>query len=71
MFTKPGPAKIHRGVDLISDAVPFGRLWYLNIPDAIDYAKFYRRAHPTLIRVHDDTGTVIETHEHHGEFREW
>jgi hypothetical protein len=23
------PRKDHRGVDLISDALPFGRLWYL------------------------------------------
>jgi hypothetical protein len=23
------PRKGHRGVDLISDALPFGRLWYL------------------------------------------
>ena len=34
----------HRGVDLISDALPFDRLWY-GEPDAktnaIDYARFY------------------------------
>jgi hypothetical protein len=29
-----------RGVDLISDALPFGRLWYTKPDDAIDYAKF-------------------------------
>jgi hypothetical protein len=28
------PRKDHRGVDLISDALPFGRLWYAE-PDAI------------------------------------
>ncbi len=28
------PRKDQRGVDLISDALPFGRLWYEN-PDAI------------------------------------
>ncbi|SRR6266568_6522442 len=27
-FTKCDPRKDHRGVDLISDALPFGRLWY-------------------------------------------
>jgi hypothetical protein len=27
------PRKGHRGVDLISDALPFGRLWY-GAPDA-------------------------------------
>src|SRR5215813_7346445 len=32
------PRKDHRGVDLISDVLPFGRLWY-NTPDsAIGYA---------------------------------
>jgi hypothetical protein len=65
------PRKDHRGVDLISDALPFGQLWYLNIPDAIDYAKFYSRAHPFVIRVYDEADNVIETHEHKGEFKEW
>jgi hypothetical protein len=40
---KVRPRKDHRGVDLISDALPFGRLWYAE-PDAasnaVDYAKF-------------------------------
>jgi hypothetical protein len=27
-FTKSDRAKDHRGVDLISDALPVGRLWY-------------------------------------------
>jgi hypothetical protein len=34
--------KDHRGVDLISDALPFGRLWYGEpdaVANAIDYAK--------------------------------
>ena len=33
------PRKDKRGVDLISDALPFGRLSYEQAPDAIDYAK--------------------------------
>jgi hypothetical protein len=44
----------HRGVDLISDALPFGRLWYgeLNaISNAIGYAKFRSRSHNAVIRV--------------------
>jgi hypothetical protein len=32
--------KDKRGFDLISDALPFGRLWYLEVSDAIDCAKF-------------------------------
>jgi hypothetical protein len=34
------PRKDKRGVDLISDALPFGRLWYLEVSHAIGYAKF-------------------------------
>jgi hypothetical protein len=34
------PRKDKRGVDLISDALPFGRLWYTKPDDAIRYAKF-------------------------------
>jgi hypothetical protein len=35
------PRKDHRGVDLISDALLFGRLWYGSVSGAINYAKFY------------------------------
>jgi hypothetical protein len=37
------PGKDHRGVDLISDVLPFGRLRYAGrdaVGNAIDYAKF-------------------------------
>jgi hypothetical protein len=64
--------KDHRGVDLISDVLPFGRLWYGDpdaISNAISYAKFFSRSHDALIRVYDKAGNVIETHEHAGEFK--
>ena len=32
--------KDRRGVDLISDVLPFGRLWYGEVADAIGHAKF-------------------------------
>jgi hypothetical protein len=32
------PRKDHRSVDLISDALPFGRLWYDTRDHAIGYA---------------------------------
>jgi hypothetical protein len=41
------PRKDHRGVDLISDALPFGGLWYAEpnaAANAIDYAKFRSRS---------------------------
>jgi hypothetical protein len=59
---------------LISDALPFGRLWYgeLNaISNAVNYARFYSRSHDAVILVYDDAGNVIETHKHAGEFKEW
>jgi hypothetical protein len=65
------PRKDHRGVDLISDALPFGRLWYLKTADAVDYAKFYSRSHYAIIRVFDESGAVNETHEAAGNFKEW
>jgi len=67
------PRKDRRGVDLISDALPFGRLWYdgVNaISNAIGYAQQYSRAHDAVIRVYDDAGAVIETHESKGDFKE-
>jgi hypothetical protein len=68
------PRKDHRGVNLISDALPFGRLWYGEpdaIVNAIGYAKFYSRSHHAEIHVRDRAGNVIETHQHAGEFKEW
>ena len=55
------PRKDHRGVDLISDRLPFGRLWYTKPDDAVEYAKFFSRSHDAVIRVYDDAGSVIET----------
>jgi hypothetical protein len=52
------PRKDHRGVDLISDALPFGGLWYLDARPAISYAKFRSRAHGAVIRVYDDAGNL-------------
>jgi hypothetical protein len=59
------PRKDRRGFDLISDVLPFGRLWYGDpdaITNAVGYAKFYSRSH-AAIRVYDQAGKVIETHE--------
>jgi len=64
------PRKDHRGVDLVSDVLPFGRQWYTEIPHAIGYAEHYSRSHDAVIRVYDDAGNVIETHEHKDKFKE-
>jgi hypothetical protein len=49
------PRKDHRGVDLISDALPFGRLWYGEpnaVSNAVDYAKFRSRSDDPVMRVY-------------------
>jgi hypothetical protein len=48
-------------------------LWYGEpnaIRNAISFAKFYSRSHASVIRVYDEAGNVIETHEHASEFKE-
>jgi len=42
------PRKDKRGVDLISDPLPFGRLWY-DAPNAIGYPKHRSRSHDAPI----------------------
>ena len=67
------PRNDHRDVDLISDVLPFGQLWYGErnaIENAVDYPKFYSRSHKSVIRVYDDTGKLIEVHRHKGDFVE-
>ena len=57
---------------MISDVLPFGRLWYGETnaaSNAIDYAKFYSRSHDAVIRVYDAADNVDETHEHKGDFK--
>jgi hypothetical protein len=64
------PRKGHRGVDLISDALPVGRFWYTKPDDAIGYAKFYSRSHDAVLRVYDEPGKEIELHRNKGNFKE-
>ena len=63
--------KDKRGADLISEALPFGRLWYDTPDSAIGYAMHSSRSHDAVIRVYDEAGNVIATHEHKGDFKEW
>jgi len=66
------PRTDHRGVELNSDALPLGRLWYGEpnaISNALGYAKVRSRSHHAVIRVYDDTGNVLETHAHKGDFK--
>jgi hypothetical protein len=73
-FYEVRPRKDKRGVDLVSDALPFGRLWYSEpnaVSNAIGYAQFYSRSHHAVINVCDLGGKVMETHEHAGDFRDF
>ena len=64
------PRKDKRGVDLISDVLPFGRLWYTKPDDAVGYTDFFSRSHNAVIRVYDEAGKVIQMHEQVGDFKE-
>jgi hypothetical protein len=67
------PRKDKRGVDLISDALPFGRLWYGEpnaASNAIGYAEHRSRSHDAVIAVCDEAGNVIQTYEHKGDVKE-
>jgi hypothetical protein len=67
------PRKDNPGVDLISDALASGRLWYggpNGVSNAIGYAIHYSRSHDAVIRVYDAAGNVIETHERTSDFKE-
>jgi hypothetical protein len=65
------PRSDHRGVDLISNVLPFGRLWYDTPDNAIGYGMHSCRSHDVANRVYDAAGNVIETHERKGDFKEW
>jgi hypothetical protein len=48
------PGKDHRGIDLISDALPFGRLWHGEpnaVSNAVDYAKHRSRSHDAPVSI--------------------
>ena len=66
--------KDHCDVNLISDALPFGRLWYDGpnaVTNATGYAMHDSRSADAVIRVYNAAGNVIETHAHAGDFREF
>jgi hypothetical protein len=66
------PRKDKWGVDMISDVLPYDRLWYGGpnaVSNAVDYAKHRSRSHAAVICVYDEAGNVIGTHEHAGDFK--
>jgi hypothetical protein len=70
------PRKDRDGFDLISDRLRRGPIWYAGpgaVRNALAYAKYrsHSRSHWAIIRVFDESGTAIETHEFAGDFRKW
>ena len=63
------PRDHHRDVDLISDVLRFGRLWYDTPDDAIGYAMHSSRSHDAVIRVYDVAGNVIRDARAQGRFQ--
>jgi hypothetical protein len=58
------PSKHQRRFDLISNVLPLKHIGgYVEAAAAVRYAKFYSGPHPAVIRVYNDAGIVIETHE--------
>jgi hypothetical protein len=64
------PRNDKRGVELIFDVLPFGGLWYDKSDHAISYAMHYSRSHDAVIRIYNDAGNLIQTHEHKGDFKQ-
>jgi hypothetical protein len=65
------PRKDRRGFDLIGERLPLGLLWFEGadaMGDAVNYARFFSRSHPAIIRVFDDSGMVAETLELAGDY---
>ena len=61
--------KDRRSVDLISNVLPFGRLWYgepIAVANAIGYAMHRSRSHDVVVHVYDDAGYAIEMQKHAG-----
>jgi hypothetical protein len=55
------PRKDKRGIDLISDALPFGRLWYAGsnaVANAIGYAKHRSRSTRNFKNIDDSERTA-------------
>jgi hypothetical protein len=67
------PRKDRNGFDLVSDRLRRGPIWYAGpdaVRSAVAYAKYRSRSHRAIIRVFNETGNVIETHQHKGDFKE-
>lgn len=65
------PRKDRRGLDLISERLPLGVLWFEGadaIEDAVNYARAFSYPRPVIIRVFDESGTFAVTLESMDDF---
>jgi hypothetical protein len=67
------PREDQVGFDLISDGLPYGPIWYTGpdaVRNAVAYAKYrsWSVSHKAIIRVFDESSTVIKTYGHEGDF---
>ena len=58
------PRSQSSGVELISDALPNGRLAFEKQRVAAGYARLHSGSHPLLIRIFDAHGNLIATYDH-------
>jgi hypothetical protein len=70
------PRKDRDGFDLISDRLQRGPIWYAGpdaVRNAVAYAKYRSRCRSqrAIIRVFNEAGDMIQTHEHAGDFKGW
>jgi len=66
------PRKDRRGVDLVSEALPFGSLWYSGpnaTENAASYAAFCASGKPALVKVLNARGELMRVVEHGGDTR--
>jgi hypothetical protein len=59
--------KIVRPLELIAETQPQLQPALLRLSAMISYS----RSHDAVIRVYDEAGNVLETHDHAGDFKEW
>ena len=57
------PTRTGDGFDLISESISTGRLRFSKQHVAVGYATLHSGSHASVIRVYDEAGAVIATHE--------
>ena len=67
------PREDQDGFNLIGDRLPYGPIWYTGpdaVHNAVAYAKYrsWSLSHKAIIRVFDESNTVIKTYGHQGDF---